>query len=100
MSPSDRMAEELAPGQARRIGPICRRFEADWKAGRRPRLEDFLVAADPSDRQALLRELLDTDFYYRRRQGEQFTAEEYCQRLPSDATAIDEVIAAFSVRSP
>ena len=28
---------------ARRIDEVCRRFEADWREGRRPRIEDYLV---------------------------------------------------------
>ena len=28
---------------ARRIDEVCRRFEADWRAGRQPRIDDYLV---------------------------------------------------------
>ena len=28
---------------ARRIDALCRRFEADWRAGRQPPIEDYLV---------------------------------------------------------
>ena len=28
---------------ARRIDEVCRRFEADWREGRQPRIEDYLV---------------------------------------------------------
>ena len=28
---------------ARRIDAVCRRFEADWREGRHPRIEDFVV---------------------------------------------------------
>ena len=28
---------------ARRIDEVCRRFEADWRQGRQPRIEDYLV---------------------------------------------------------
>ena len=27
---------------ARRIDAVCRRFEADWRQGRQPRIEDYL----------------------------------------------------------
>ncbi len=38
---------------AQRVDAACDRFEAEWKAGRRPRMEDYLNAAPPSDREAL-----------------------------------------------
>ncbi len=31
-------------GLARRIDEVCRRFEADWRAGRQPHIEDYLDA--------------------------------------------------------
>jgi hypothetical protein len=34
--------EDLPPMQVRRPDQVCDRFEAAWKAGQRPRLEDFL----------------------------------------------------------
>ena len=36
----------LSPAEARQIDQICDRFEAAWKAGQRPRLEDYLGPAD------------------------------------------------------
>ena len=35
-------AESLPTGLAGRINPVCDRFEAAWRSGGRPRLEDFL----------------------------------------------------------
>jgi len=60
-----------APGSldidlARRIDLVCRRFEADWRAGARPRIEDYLSdfalegqAALRAELEALARELGD-----------------------------------------
>jgi len=42
---------------ARRIDVICRRFEADWRAGRQPRVEDYLVDISDEGRPALRAEL-------------------------------------------
>jgi len=42
---------------ARRIDEVCRRFEADWRAGRQPRIEDYLVDVSAEGRPALRVEL-------------------------------------------
>ncbi len=42
---------------ARRIDEVCRRFEADWREGRRPRIEDYLVGVSQEGRPALRAEL-------------------------------------------
>jgi Leucine-rich repeat (LRR) protein len=42
---------------AQRIDAACDKFESEWKAGRRPRIDDYLAAALASDRE-LLREAL------------------------------------------
>ena len=42
---------------ARRIDKVCRRFEADWRAGRQPRIEDYVVDVSHQGRPALRAEL-------------------------------------------
>ena len=42
---------------ARRIDEVCRRFEADWREGRQPRIEDYLVDVPDEGRPALRAEL-------------------------------------------
>jgi tetratricopeptide (TPR) repeat protein len=42
---------------ARRIDAVCRRFEADWRAGRHPRIEDYLSDFAPERQAALQTEL-------------------------------------------
>ena len=42
---------------ARRIDEVCRRFEADWREGRQPRIEDYLVDVSDEGRPALRAEL-------------------------------------------
>jgi serine/threonine-protein kinase len=61
----------------------CDRFEAAWKAGQRPRLEDNLAAVPEPDRPALLRELLLLEVDYRRLAGERLGAEEFLARFPA-----------------
>jgi len=42
---------------ARRIDEVCRRFEADWREGSQPRIEDYLVDVSHEGRPALRAEL-------------------------------------------
>jgi hypothetical protein len=42
----------------RRIDAVCRRFEADWRAGRRPRIENYLGEVLEEGRPALRAELI------------------------------------------
>ena len=42
---------------ARRIDEVCRRFEADWREGRQPLIEDYLVDVPDDGRPALRAEL-------------------------------------------
>jgi serine/threonine protein kinase/WD40 repeat protein len=42
---------------ARRIDEVCRRFEADWREGRQPRIDDYLVDVLDEGRPALRAEL-------------------------------------------
>src|SRR5437868_6852601 len=53
-----------------RIDAVCDRFEADWRAGRAPRIEDYLGDLAGAGRWALLRELLMLEVELRRRRGE------------------------------
>jgi uncharacterized protein (TIGR03067 family) len=43
---------------AERVDAACDRFEAEWKADRKPRIDDFLAAAPESDREDLRQALL------------------------------------------
>ena len=43
---------------ARRVDAACDRFEAEWRAGRRPGVDDFVRAAPEADREALRQALL------------------------------------------
>ncbi len=84
--------ESLPVDVARRLDPVCDRFEDAWLA--RPRIEDFLEEVAEPDRPALLRELLWLDLDYRARRGERPLAEEYRRRLPRYAALIDAIFGA------
>src|SRR5262245_9455174 len=64
------------------IDRACDRYEAEWKAGRRPRIEAYLADVPELERPALLRELLLLEIDFRKAAGEQPTAAEYQARLP------------------
>jgi serine/threonine protein kinase/formylglycine-generating enzyme required for sulfatase activity len=59
------------------IEEACERFEAEWKAGRRPRLADYLGNATDSLFPHLLQELVLLDVHYRQQIGETLCLEDY-----------------------
>ncbi len=61
---------------------MCDRFEAAWRSGGLPRIEDYLAEADAADRPALLRELVALERELRRRGGQRPAVEEYLDRFP------------------
>ena len=72
------------------IEEICDGFEAKWKAGESPRIEDFL---DESHRGALqlFRELLLVEVAYRRKNGELPDGKDYQQRFPDHVDIVRQV---------
>ena len=96
MSDADRVGDDpLPPTLAERVDAACDRFEAAWKAGERPRIEDHLEGAAESERPALLGELLALELAYRRRGGEAPSPEQYRARFADQAGLVD---AAFAQR--
>lgn len=75
-----------------RIDAVCDRFEADWRAGKAPRIEDVVAAADPADRDALFRALLAIELELRSKVGEAVGTVAFKARFP-DRTA--DVMAVF-----
>src|SRR6516162_9528256 len=75
------------------INLMCDRHEAAWRAGRRPRIEDFLTPEEEPGRTVLLRELLAAELAARRQRGETPVRTEYTDRFPGDAGLIDAVFA-------
>jgi hypothetical protein len=73
------------------IDVACDRFEDEWCAGRRPRIEDLLVDSDGQARPRLLRELLRIELEYRRNQGERPDEREYRERFAGQGAVLDEL---------
>jgi serine/threonine-protein kinase len=91
------MSTNLGAGSAalplsleRRVNAACRRFEAAWRAGARPPIEDYLADGPEPARQALLAELLALEVAYRVRDGDAPATEEYRARFPGHDALIDE----------
>ena len=89
--------DSLSPSQFLRLDEVCNRFEARWKAGQQPQIEDYLDAGRQSQRSELLRELLLLDIEYRTEDGRHPSAAEYKSRFPQHAELIDDAFRKFPV---
>lgn len=79
--------------RARRVNAACERYEAAWRAGSRPRIEDQLGRGPDRDRPELLAELLALEVELRVRLGERPTPEEYRDRFPGRDAEVDAAFA-------
>jgi WD40 repeat protein/tRNA A-37 threonylcarbamoyl transferase component Bud32 len=82
----------------RDVDEACDRFEAAWRTGDRPRIEEFLGGTTDSDRSVLLRHLLDVELDYRGGLGESPDPSEYRCRFPGHGGLIDSVFVEFARR--
>jgi len=80
--------------KAVRLEGTCTRFEAAWKAGQGPRIEDFLDDVPQEDRSEVLRELLAVELQWRQSRKEEPTRDEYLGRFPGHD---DDIEAAFGL---
>jgi WD40 repeat protein/tRNA A-37 threonylcarbamoyl transferase component Bud32 len=102
------MCVDVAAGQdtqfdslrfARRIDEACDRLEAAWRAGDRPRIEDFLGDTTDASRAELLRHLLVVELDIRGGRGESPDTSEYRGRFPGHQGLIDSVIAEYQQKT-
>lgn len=70
---------------------LCDRFEAAWKHGEHPSLEQCLEAASGLDRETLLLDLLIIELEFRTARGEEVTPEEYHARFPDEEHIVRSV---------
>jgi formylglycine-generating enzyme required for sulfatase activity len=100
--PSRSSLGSLPASALSRLNDLCWRFEDAWKAGREPRIEEYLEGASGPERAALLRELLLLELAYRRGRHETPIPDEYCRRFPADVAlihaAFDQDVPAVSTR--
>jgi serine/threonine-protein kinase len=87
------MSAPSPSADAREIDRLCDQFEAEWRAGGRPRIEDHLGRAAPPLRPGLLRHLLALELELRVAQGERPPIAEYRKRFPDDPAAVEAAYA-------
>jgi serine/threonine-protein kinase len=85
---------------AGRVDRACDRFEADWNAGQRPRIEAYLADAPETDRPLLLRELLLLELEFRQGDGERPIPGEYRARFPRDERLLNSAFEAAGLTEP
>jgi serine/threonine-protein kinase len=71
------------------VDDLCDEFESLWRAGGRPRIEDFLARAGPDAQGELLSQLVGVEVHWRRQRNEQPSPEEYVQRFPLGAGVVE-----------
>ncbi|MFP6762211.1 MAG: redoxin domain-containing protein, partial [Planctomycetaceae bacterium] len=75
---------------ARHIDRICQAFETDWRAGKRPRIEDFLATDAEISQHDLLNELLALEVELRTNLDETIVLDELRHRFPEHLSTINE----------
>jgi tetratricopeptide (TPR) repeat protein/tRNA A-37 threonylcarbamoyl transferase component Bud32 len=79
-----------------RIETACLEFEAAWKKGSNPPIEEYLGSAQGPERTELLRELLLLELDYRNHSDEHPTPDEYQARFPQDSQLVSDVFEKLS----
>ncbi len=90
----------LSPSMTKRVDAACDHFESAWKAGQRPRIEDYLGEIAGAERSALCHELLVVELVYRYRLGERPTPEEYWERFPTQVNLVDTALDELDLSVP
>ena len=80
----------------RDVDAACDQFEAAWRAGDRPRIEEFLGDPTDPDYLMLLHYLLVVELDYRGGLGETPESSEYRRRFPGHERLLDSVFARFA----
>jgi serine/threonine-protein kinase len=83
MQPPVTELDALPLSLALRVDQACNRYEAAWRDGLRPRVEDFLGDWPEPERGALVRQLVPLEVENRRRLGEACPLDEYRTRFPA-----------------
>jgi hypothetical protein len=81
---------------SREIDQLCDAFEAAWKRGDPPNIEQLLARSPLPLRPRLLRELLHLDLEYRSLRREVPQQEAYAARFPGHENVVEEVYREFA----
>jgi len=76
---------------AERVDGVCDQFEQEFRAGRAPRIEDFLTSASESLSPILFQALLELEIELRQRSGEACDRTNYESRFPTYLSQIRHV---------
>src|SRR5437868_13549275 len=88
MGSTDSQSAPSEQTRVRRFDRICDEFEAAWRAGEIPRLEDHLSQAADDLRADVFIELLSLDLDYRVERGLPASPDDYDRRFPEFQRAI------------
>jgi formylglycine-generating enzyme required for sulfatase activity len=83
--------QSMTPSYLERVITVCDDFEAAWRNGREPWIEDYLLSQPELIRPALLREMLAIELELRVRFGEALVLQDYLDRFPSDAVLVRSI---------
>jgi serine/threonine protein kinase len=92
MSDDDLILSEMEYQALKRIGPICDAFEAEYRRGAEPVIEEYLSKVETTDRSALLLELVKLDREYRVASGKALPFAEYIARFPNEQSLLRSVL--------
>ncbi len=92
------LSDAATPSPGEHIEAICSQFEKGWKAGQRPKPEQYLTNTPAHGREALLLELLGLEYSYRRKNDESGIEDEFRRRFPSDEKLIERLVSEFAGR--
>jgi serine/threonine-protein kinase len=98
MKSQSTLEEQRPAADLQQLDAICDRFEADWRAGRRPDLALYLSQAPPGAEASLFHDLLNLDLEFRIQNGEQPDARSYHQQFPELAETVNMAFASLRDR--
>jgi serine/threonine protein kinase len=75
------------------VDDACDRFEAAWKAGQRPAIEDYVACAAEPERAALLHALLALEIELRGKTGDRPALDDYAKRFPDQGELLRAIFA-------
>lgn len=79
---------------------VLDRFEAEWRSGQKPDLNQYLDLVPEASRPGLFTELLSLELDYRREAGEPLKASHYLVKFPQFAEQIQRCLTAAATPKP
>jgi eukaryotic-like serine/threonine-protein kinase len=88
ISPGEQPRPSAPSAPTADVDAVCDAFEAGWRAGKQPRIEDFLSGGDPVYRGGLLRELLLAEWDLLRRREQHIELATYRERFVQNSELV------------